>query len=325
MEKSKIFYFCHDHSQPSGGNKEIYKHVNFLNKSNYQAFVVHRNSDFKISWFEHQALVISLEEFKDQFRPKYDFVVLPEDLGESILEIPGNKVVFNQNIYYAFHNFLLREVTYPYQGNVKAALVVSRHNQEYMGFAYPELKTFRVYCGVDTTTFAFKPLKEKHKKIVCNPAKRPLDIAFVYHLLQSRAQQGLNILSEYEWIFIEDKTESEVAQILSDALIFIFLSKEEGFPLMLLEAMACGCLIMTYDLAPMSEYVPESFRYAAGDILGIAKRVEAIAQAFAAQTEDLWELQMMAKTGREVALHYSLEHEAQSVVAAWAQILSQVS
>ena len=320
MHLPKIFYFCFSDNQSSGGNKEIYKHVHTLNRYNYQAFVLHPKKGFKITWFNYQTNIVDLDEFNNLFDKQRDFIVLPEDLGSDILSFPGKKVIFNQNIYYGFHVFHLQKPEpYPYlHSEIKGALVVSEHNKNYLSFAYPKLDIFRVYCGVDSEKFAFQPLKTKKKNIACNPAKRPLDILLLYHLLQSRSEQGLNVLRDYEWIFIENKTEIEVSQIMQESLIFIFLSKEEGFPLMPLEAMACGCLVVAYDIAPLTEYVPPAFLFEPGDILGIAKSIETITQSFPKETET-WE--KISKTSLDIALEYSLQREEKSVIAAWEKIV----
>lgn len=229
-------------------------------------------------------------------------------------------MIFNQNIYYGFHTFSLQKPNlYPYlHPDIRGVLVVSEHNKNYLSCAYPKLDIFRVYCGVDSEKFAFQPLNKKKKKIACNPAKRPLDISLLYHLLQSRSEQGLNVLRDYEWVFIENKTESEVAQIMQESLIFIFLSKEEGFPLMPLEAMACGCLVVAYNVGPLTEYVPSPLLYEPGDILGIASSIETITQSFA---QEIGKWETISKTSRDIALQYSLQREAESVIATWSKIL----
>lgn len=320
MKQPKIFYFCFSDNQSSGGNKEIYRHVDILNKHNYQAFILHTAAGFKVTWFDHHTKIINLDKFKSLFDPETDFIVFPEDYGNDILCFPGKKIIFNQNVYYGFHIFSLQKpVSYPYlHPDIKGVMVVSDHNEKYLHFAYPELNIFRVYCGVNSETFAFRPLSQKKKIIACNPAKRPLDISLLYHLLQSRAEQELNHLGEYEWVFIENKTEKEVAQIMQDSLIFIFLSKEEGFPLMPLEAMACGCLVIAYDVGPVTEYLSAPFLFKPGDMPSIAESIEMIAQSDAEKMEK-WEI--ISRANRDVAERYSLQREEESVIAAWEAIL----
>lgn len=142
----------------------------------------------------------------------------------------------------------------------------------------------------------------------------------LYHILQLRSVQGLNNLQDYEWVFIENKTETEVAQIMQESLIFIFLSKEEGFPLMPLEAMSYGWMVIAYNVAPITEYVPAHFLFEIGDILGIARSIEKITQSF---PEAIAELEQISNLSRDIALQYSLQTEEESVIAAWAEILNK--
>lgn len=146
MKKLKIFYFCFSDNQFSGGNKEIYKHIDILNKYNYQAFVLHTTKDFTITWFQHNTKIIYLEEFQQIFDEKTDFIALPEDVGIEILTFPEKKLIFNQNIYYGFQIFHLQKPEYPYlHSEVFGALVVSEHNREYLNYAYPNLDVSRVF------------------------------------------------------------------------------------------------------------------------------------------------------------------------------------
>ena len=73
-----------------------------------------------------------------------------------------------------------------------------------------------------------------------------------------------------------------------------------------LEAMACGCLVVAYDIAPLTEYVPPAFLFEPGDILGIAKSIETITQSFPKETEK-WE--KISKTSLDIALQYFLQRE----------------
>jgi len=175
-----------------------------------------------------------------------------------------------------------------------------------------------LWCGFGKVFFS--PFNSKKEKIACNPEKRPLDIALLYHLLQSRSEQELNVLSDYEWVFIENKTEVEVAQILQESLLFLFLSKEEGFPLMPLEAMACGCLVVAYNVAPLTEYLPSAYLYEQGDLLGIARSIETITQSFPTEIKQ-WE--PASKISLDIALQYSLQREEDSVISAWKKIIQK--
>jgi len=74
MSQSKIFYFCFSTNQSSGGNKEIYRHVEILTQHGYQAFVLHTTKDFSIAWFKHRVKIVDLDKFNELFDKDKDFI-----------------------------------------------------------------------------------------------------------------------------------------------------------------------------------------------------------------------------------------------------------
>jgi glycosyltransferase involved in cell wall biosynthesis len=320
MAEGQIFYFCYSHDRPTGGQKQTYRHVDILNRHGLNAYALHTQADFRLSWFENRTRTIDHQAFLRAFRPETDFVVVPEDLGDATMRLPGRKVIFNQNLYYGFHVF--REAPpaiYPYlHPDVVAVLAVSDHNAEALRFACPGLPVLRVFNGIDPSRFAFRPLAGKKAQVACI-AKAPAQLAVLYHTLQLRARQGLNTLLDFDWVYIKGKTEQEVAGILGESLLFVFLGFEEGLPLMPLEAMASGCLVVGLDAGPGVEILAPTLRFPVGQVQGIASRIEEIARSYPAAV-DRWE--GLAIEGRQVAGRHDLAREEASVMAAWRTILS---
>jgi len=314
-----IYYFCYSHNRPTGGQKETYKHVDILNASGYQAFAVHTAKGFRLTWFENRTKTVHFDEFRRIFNQEQDYIVLPEDLGSKILNFPGKKVIFNKGIYNGFVSFGDKKPpVYPYHHpEVICVLTVSDHNSEHLRFAYPNLDVIRVYPGIDSDLFAYKPLREKRQCITYVPKSLPALLS-LYHTLQSRAEAGINKLKEYDWILLHDRSEQDVATILRDSLIFIFLSVEEGLPQTVLEAMSCGCLVAGYGSGPLRECLPPGFQFEHGDLIGIAKYIEAITDSFPHRVKD-WEA--LAVAGYKKALYYSPERQRASVLEAWDRIL----
>ncbi len=314
----RIYYYCFDHNRPTGGIKQIYRHVDILRRHGYEAFVLHDTPGARATWFENTTPVVDREAFARQHDPAADFVVVPEDLGAGAFDFPGRKVVFNQNVWYGFAAFgWSLPPRYPYlDPEVVAALAVSEHNLEYLRFAYPRLHVLRVRYGVDSTRFVPRPLAEKKRAIAC-ANKAPQELYALLHLLQSRARQGLNRLRDYDWVLLQGKSEAGVAALLNDCQLLVFLSTAEGLPLTPLEAMLSGCLVAAYGAGPQQEYLPTQFRFGPHDLLGMARWIEALADLSAPQ---LAEWQAVADAGRTAALSYSLEREEESVLAAWSRI-----
>jgi hypothetical protein len=321
MVEPNIFYYCYSHNNPTGGQKETYQHVDILNGHGYRAFAFHLTEDFRLTWFENETKVIDLYKFSNIYDQERDYIVVPEDLGIRIREFPGKKVIFNKNLYYGFATLgQEKQCYYPYQDpQVVGAFVVSEHNKLHLSYAYPNIEIIRVRPGIDLDLFRYVELKQKKRQISCIPkAKRQL--LTLYHILQSRAESGLNNLKEYEWVFLGEQSEKEVADILQDSLLFIFMSMEEGLPRMPLEAMSCGCLVVGFHSGPLKECLPSDSGFEFGDVLGMAGFVEDVAKLF---PENIDQWQRLCELGRDNASAYSLEEQEKSVITAWERVLSK--
>lgn len=302
----------------------MYRHVDILNDYDLNAHIVHGKKGFVLSWFMHSTKVVDCERFKEIYQPESDIIVVPEDWGHKINNIPGKKVIFNQGCYNGFNAYAFKEPSpYPYlRKDVLGVMTVSDHNTKYLNFAYPKLNTQRIYQSINSSIFSFRDISQKKRKISCVPSKNCADLFQLYHIIKSRAQQGLNQVNEYEWVFIKDKPEKEIAEIFRDSLVFVFLSTREGLPLMPLEAMLSGCVVLGYCQGPLVEYLrPEnSFNTDILDIASLVTNLEKITGLFLENPENLRSINETAyKTARE----FLPEREAESVLHFWRDILKK--
>lgn len=322
MNKSRIFYYCYDHQRPTGGQKSMYKHVDILNHNGWEAYVFHRQEGFSLSWFAHQTRIVGDREFRRIYRPATDILVLPEDLGHVINEKPGWKVIFNQNCYYGFAAFeFLKPHPYPYlRPDIRGVMTVSEHNRRYLTFAFPHLRVCRVYYSVDPKVFIFNDLSHKKRWITCLPSKSPMDLLQVYHLSQARAQQGCNRLNEYRWVFLQNRSEREVAEVLHESAFFLFLSTTEGLPRLPLEAMLSGSIVLGYGHGPLAEILrsDNSFACEKSDIPSFVTNLEAATELFLADPE---ELRSKSEAARKTAGEYSCDREEETCLSFWKAVL----
>jgi len=279
--------------------------------------------DYRIHWFENKTRTIDIDTFLSIFRAERDYVVLPEDLGGKILEFPGRKVIFNKNLYYGFSIFgRVKPAVYPYlHPDIIGVMTVSNHNTDFLRFAYPHLTVVKVDHSVDSEMFVCRPVLAKKRQIAVIP-KSPGMLKSLYHMLISRSERGHNNLRDYEWVWLSDKPQRELSTILQDSLIFIFLSVEEGLGRAPIEAMACGCLVAGFCSGPPREYLPPEFGFEYGDLIGIARFVEDIAESF---PDNIEHLQCLSDVGRNRALAFSRVREEESILDAWKGLLSQES
>jgi hypothetical protein len=301
-----------------GGQKHTYRHVDILNDHGFDACALHQTEGFRLTWFDNDTRVIDETTFRRLYDPERDYLVLPEVLGLRILNYPGRKVIFDKGLYYGSRALGFSvPAMYPYQSpDVVAVLTVSDHNDRHLRFAYPDLDIHRVYSGIAADRFAYRPLADKKPQVAVVP--KALDaLATLHHLLHARAVRGLNTGSQFEWILLKNKSEREVADILADSLLFVFLNTEEGLPRTPLEAMLSGCIVVTHDAGPLKEYVPRESRFEPGDLLTMIGFIE---EVMASYPHDLERWEPLVRQQRESAMSYSLDRQEQSVVRAWDEI-----
>lgn len=325
MRRGRIFFISYGGLRPTGGVKVSYHHAEILDRRGIEATVVQVREATPIDWFDHTSAPISLSEFFDRFDPARDLMVLPEDflpheMASKLLDYPGRKVIFNQNVYLGFEHIdrdkRARDLyAHP---DVKAAVTVSEDNRRFLSFAYPRLAVRRVRLGVAPHRFAFRPVESKRRLIVC-AAKAHAASMSIYHALASRAESGENRLAGYDWVFPRSLTEQEIAALLGDALMFVFLNIEEGLGLFPIEAMASGCIPIAFGVGPLKEYLPPALsKLRPGDMVRVARAVERIARWFEDRPRRLAPL---TRACRRAALRFSPAREEESVVETWSALL----
>jgi glycosyltransferase involved in cell wall biosynthesis len=313
-----IYFISPDENYPTGGIKTLYRHVDFLNESGFHAFVVHKKKKFRCTWFENQTAVLYQKDFKPDAN---DFVVIPEVYGPRTAQMwrGPKKIIINQNCYNTFHMYPVEgsDRTTPYlDPEVLATLVVSEDSYRYLTYAFPNLRVVRIHISVDGERFRFHSLAEKKPQIAFMPWKHPQDAAQVINLLKFRGQSD-----EFQIVPIQKKTESEVAAILRESLLFLSLGYPEGCPAPPLEAMLCGCLVIGYHGIGGKEYfLPElTWPIEINHIIDFAKTVEQVLQVWRTAPQTL---ESRTRAAREfVVREYPREREKREILDFWNEVI----
>ena len=323
--KGTIFYMCYDHQIPTGGQKQMYRHVDILNANGFTAYAVHRDEKFRLKWFENNTKVKSLDEVGIIFDENNDFIVLPEDNYLGFIRLPGKKIIFNQGIFSSFKyfNYNLDAVKCYINDDIKYIMTVSQHNYDYFNFILPNKKIRRIYNAVDDNTFEFKKILDKKKEILILPNKSKLDLKFIFHSLQIRSFQKLNIIQKFSWKFFNNLNAKDAAKALSDALIIIFPNTFEGFTLTLLEAMLSGTIVISFKGGPNLEFLNKnnSFLIDAYNHLEFIKRIEKTIDLFENNCFD--ELEFITKNAFLSASQFSLQKEKESILSFWDEVFKE--
>jgi glycosyltransferase involved in cell wall biosynthesis len=317
MSRPRIFYYCYDSNHAAGGEKHSYQHVDILARHGFDAYALHRTPGFRLTWFENTTPVAYWSDVERDLANA--ILVLPENLGFDASTLPGRKVIFNKNVYYGFDALGISERGHRVylSDDVIAVISVSRHNQEYLQFAYPGKPVLVVQPGIRQDVFAYRPLHSK-QLVIAYAAKASMEGRSLFQMLQGRAIAGHNRLSGVKWIPVFGLSECQVATLLRDALLLVFLSVHEGLARLPLEAMASGCLVCAYDCGPVS-YLPQECRFAYGDLLSVARHIERIVDAF---PDDIGQFDELAARSRRAAAHFSVSAQEACVLETWNSILS---
>jgi glycosyltransferase involved in cell wall biosynthesis len=346
-----IFYYCPFSPKPTGGNKQIHRHVSALHAAGFDAYVLVEDAKGS-SWFQTTAPVAVLKHSVLQHavravrrRPNplswlqnakapvltvqregkaadlqvgpEDVIVMPEFYGKR-LHMPAfgvRLVIFNQNAHYTYLGFSATDelVGFPYlDSNLLGVLAVSEHIAEYLRFAFPKLDLKLTPNGVDTALFA--PAAVKRRQIAYMPRKLSRDLVQVLQLLRGRGS-----LEGWSLVAIDNMPETQVAKVMSESAFFLSACESEGFGLPPLEAAACACTVVGYTGYAAREFMLPQYCYPIdqGDVLTFAVRLE---QLLADYSRHPGKLQRQAMDHAAfVRRRYSANREAADVVAAWSR------
>ena len=303
-----IFYYCPDGFDfPSGGTREMYRHVDILNARGIEAAVLHEKPGFRLGWFENATRVVCIPEVE---AVPDSIVVVPEGLAHDIPNVfPGlRKVIFNQNCFYTFGNYPLGYRGRYHYEDVLAVMVASVEGEAYLKCAFPKTRVYPTCYGIDAELFHYDPAVKK-RQIALMPRKSAEDAKQVMCILRARGET-CPIVPIHEVSF------DQAARILRESSVFMSFGHPEGLGLPPLEAMACGCTVVGYHGVGGREYFHEPFAFPVefGDIVLYVKTVERILAG--ELTSDPEEVSLFVHQA------YSSDKEAASVAQAWETILA---
>lgn len=344
----RVFYLCPEADAPTGGIKQIYRHVEALRAAGVDAWVLQERpqppawfaSTAPVAWprragrmlgtlarrptaWMHAATPPTLMcpppaggKAQPHVPAADDVLLLPEFLGVH-LQAPGWPVrlgVFNQNAHYTFNFSTTAQVRTLGRGiyaHAEFVLCVSEHSREYLCHAFPGLPVLKTLNGVDTDRFA--PHPHRRRQIAFMPRKLEWDAVQVFNILNCRGR-----LDGWDLVAIDGMTEAQVADTLGRSRIFLSTCSAEGFGLPPLEAAAAGCSVVGYTGYAAAEFMrPDLCRpVAQGDVLALARATEALVE----QHNALGDTPMApeAEAHRHfVRQHYGLANERESILAAW--------
>ena len=313
-----LWFVCPDWDRPAGGIRKQYRAVDVLNEAGLDAAIVHKRPGFRCSWFRNRTRVAAAGDIAVA---DGDVIAVPEIYGPTIRDLPAGvrQVIFNQGAYLTIDTLVAdgAAAAAPYVDNPDLAVVVavSDDSARVLSYAFPGIPVRRIHHGIDPAIH-HPHVERRNKRIAYMTRRRADEAAQVLSLLQRRG-----VLDGWEVVAIQGRTEAQVAEILRSSRIFLSFSKQEGFGLPPLEALACGCVVVGFDGFGGREFfcAPSAAPVEDGDVVGFARAVEDVIRRV---DDDPRAVDAAAEAGaRFVAERYSREVESRDLIDVFAPLL----
>ncbi|ELS04100.1 putative O-linked N-acetylglucosamine transferase, SPINDLY family [Xenococcus sp. PCC 7305] len=234
----KIYYFCPDYQLPSGGTRTLYWQVAQLRSSGLDAWIVHQKSEFSLTWHDIRVPITSLED-NPHLKPS-DILVFPEVMlptMQQMASIAARKVVVALNWAPAYLNLEATDSWANY--GIQAALFRSPIIANYVKWRM-NLPVAVVPTHIDSGLYYYKPAAKK--PLIAYMTRKAKDAAIVHRVLEQRG----GLFANFTWQALRDSSQAEYASCLRQATFYIPPSAQEGENISVLEAMACGCIVVGY-------------------------------------------------------------------------------
>ena len=306
-----VVAFTRDEDAPSGGARQLYRHVDVLNELGYDAVIAHPTRGFRMSWFKNETRVVCSEDLELK---SGDFLAF----GEQVEDVPvlrgsdkAAKVLMVQNPWGMFMGFRqdLARIKDVY-GSAAGVMCQSRYTERSARFFFPAANVLPYRYSFDRAPFSYRG--DKQKVVAFMPRKNGGAAQAVFSLLRTR-----RCPDDWQMASIEGADEERVAEIMRLAAVFVSFSDREGFGMPPAEAMACGCAVVGFPGFAGEEYMLPGLCYPARDcdVLDMVEKLDGVL------TTDLAEL---VETGRKASEHvrseYSTAKEVAGIAEAWGRM-----
>lgn len=248
-----------DHPLPSGGLRVVYAMVEALNSRGSEAAVWHASSDFRATWFDHQAPVVTGAHRRLDVG---DVLVMPEIGGARYEHLTNGArvVVLNQAHFYTIAGQSPDdESPYPGWPNCVGVLAVSRAAADFVdALVGDRLPVARSTVLVDDVFFLDSP---KKRLITAVSGRRADDLASLQHLIARSAE----LPAGWRFQIVGGLSKRDFAAVLSETAIFVSSADHDGFSLPGAEALAAGCNVVGFHGDGAREYMLPDFATVVAD------------------------------------------------------------
>ena len=264
-----------------GGQRVTKEHASILRNAGINAYIVTYESRFRgiydrvLNSFGPE--YVHYRKFRSMLNKNDDVVVLPGRYADRIDEFPGrNKVLFSQGIWVT-----LRKTNCdsgrksPFKNpTLRGIMVVSDGNADMARLLRPDCPVVVVRNAV-TIPSSVPDLNRDNTILypdLCRIEKNPWDTCAVLQVIKANSYYGDGVVCKE----LRNIPHSSLLDLMKKVSVLLFLSTHEGLPLLPLEAMANGVIVLGYDRTPMSDILHSRCIFKFGDIEGVSSAVESI-------------------------------------------------
>lgn len=271
LDTKAIVILCPSRNRPCGGVKVLYRQAEILNKllvnHHIDTYILHpKKPGFKCTWFPH-----NISSKSNTVLSPHDLIIIPEVMvakhAPLMQKLGLPYCIYVQNGYFINKGDMATlRLCY---ANAQLVLAISNDTKNCIRTIFPEIqedKVLRIHYSVDTKLF--QPNQLKQNIISYMPRKLPKHVKLVEDFLLH------NLPPHWQLMAIENKSESETAEILALSKIFLSFSEFEGCPLPPVEAALAGNQVVGYTGEGGKEYfhLPNFKEVECGNILQFCQK-----------------------------------------------------
>lgn len=246
-----IYYLVPDNPHPSWGVAILYKHVELLRSFGYQSYILHSVKGFKIKWLSHSAPVVYLSKIPLSKLSQEDIIVVPEVSVaiDGLKNCKAKKILFIQAMGYTFNN-LPKNETHKSLG-FSMVFIIMPHMinivEKFINLPYTLIPPFIEERFFETTNI------KRSRKILISPKFKIIDYDIVIRLLNDmlskhNLKKGVFSRSnKWELVQMTGLKHADIRKLMYSSEIFISLNTFEALNTSVVEAMAAGNFIFTYE------------------------------------------------------------------------------
>jgi len=200
--------------------------------------IVHQKRDFKLTWHGYTVPIIWLED-----RPQFgadDIWVLPEimlDLMQKSQGFAGQRIVFALSWSPAYARLQPGQRWQDY--GITQVIAKSPTIQRHLAWSM-EIDVTLIPEAIDPVKYTYQPAQKRPQ--IAYMTRKDRTGEWLQGVLTRKYPQ----LAEYNWLALRDMDEATYAQHLRESTVYLATTLQEGMHVSVLEAMACGCLVVGY-------------------------------------------------------------------------------